>query len=303
MRGRVSGIAFQSNGPLVAAATFAGNVRVWDIGTGAEVNAFPQAEQVYAVGFVPGTNHLVIGRSDSAVRVDALSEQVIARSEGYVGALGFSTDGRIASAEDDGSVMLRGPVDSMRLPAMSDKELQIAAMDPRATYLLTADLSGRIHIRRIADSTLIFPDTTRSEAVAVDVALRLFAKADSIRAVVQRAPSGDTVATLPMSAAKALAIDPSGAYLASGGADLTARVWEIASGREVSRISHRDPIKAVAFSPDGKYLLTITDRGVVTSWVWRPRDLIDAACSHLRGRFDTAHWRTVLRDRKAKPAC
>jgi WD40 repeat protein len=42
--------------------------------------------------------------------------------------------------------------------------------------------------------------------------------------------------------------------VATGGWDMTARVWEAVSGREAMRIEHRDVVTTVAFSPDGKYV-------------------------------------------------
>jgi len=38
-----------------------------------------------------------------------------------------------------------------------------------------------------------------------------------------------------------------------GQLDKTARVWEVASGREVARLTHGDRVYAVAFSPDGQW--------------------------------------------------
>ena len=43
-----------------------------------------------------------------------------------------------------------------------------------------------------------------------------------------------------------------GRYLTTGSADKTARVFEAASGREVSRLLHNDVVDAVAFSPNGR---------------------------------------------------
>src|SRR5205823_2034772 len=39
-------------------------------------------------------------------------------------------------------------------------------------------------------------------------------------------------------------------------ADLSARLWEVASGRLVALLRHGEPVGAVAFRPDGKVLLT-----------------------------------------------
>ena len=43
-------------------------------------------------------------------------------------------------------------------------------------------------------------------------------------------------------------------YLSAGSDDLTVRLWEIYSGREVQMLSHSGPITCLAFSPDGMQL-------------------------------------------------
>jgi WD40 repeat protein len=54
----------------------------------------------------------------------------------------------------------------------------------------------------------------------------------------------------------AVAFSPDGKLVATGSADDTARVFEAATGREVSRLIHQADVYAVAFSPDGKLVAT-----------------------------------------------
>ncbi|MBL8794373.1 MAG: serine/threonine protein kinase [Planctomycetia bacterium] len=54
-----------------------------------------------------------------------------------------------------------------------------------------------------------------------------------------------------------LAFSPDGQWAASGSADRTIRLWEVASGREVRCLhGHGNSVLAVAFAPDGKQLLS-----------------------------------------------
>src|SRR5262249_56432440 len=60
----------------------------------------------------------------------------------------------------------------------------------------------------------------------------------------------------PPGVVRRLAISPGGRALASAGEDGTVRLWDLPSGKEVGRLEGHDDVYAVAFSPDGKTLVS-----------------------------------------------
>ncbi|MGF9764960.1 hypothetical protein AAII07_58910, partial [Microvirga sp. 0TCS3.31] len=76
----------------------------------------------------------------------------------------------------------------------------------------------------------------------------------------------------------ALSFSKDGCYLATGGGrrDNTVRVWSIHSGKELRAFQHPLGITSVAFSPDGKFILSGNEDGIARLWsmegsreVWR----------------------------------
>jgi WD40 repeat protein len=66
-----------------------------------------------------------------------------------------------------------------------------------------------------------------------------------------------------------LAYSPNGRWLASGGADNLARIWDLTKRTEIAALKHRSKLSDVAFSPDGRLLAT-SARSSVKLWSLGP---------------------------------
>jgi WD40 repeat protein len=64
----------------------------------------------------------------------------------------------------------------------------------------------------------------------------------------------------------ATAFSPDGRLLATAGRDLSVRIWDPRSGRELRTLKHERAVTAVAFSPDGRRVVTGDDAGVLRIW-------------------------------------
>jgi len=271
----IAGVLFAADGAFLAVAG-AGGVTLHPLPSGRDITlsrraAGPLAVAGDLVAAGEKTGRITVWRRDGGV----LSEFTV---RGEVSALSFSADARLLAAGasdntvrvwnlDTGVEVVRGQHDeagaSMPLRLGSrDGGVFAVAFDSRGRYVVSGGQDRTVRIRDLSSGREVF-----------------------------RGYQSDAVYTV--------AFSPDGRWMASGGMDETARVWSLEDGSERHRLTHQYVVQKVLWSAAGNLLTVGGDgtarlwnvgTGAELSRMFDPGYLHDAALSADGSRAITASW-------------
>ncbi|TBD26769.1 hypothetical protein ELH20_03780 [Rhizobium ruizarguesonis] len=231
----VSSVAFSPNGTLLATGSYDKTARLWDVATGKEIMRFQgHMDNVASVTFSPDGARLATGSGDTTARIwDLASGKEVARFEGTkdapTGVFDAVDPHQITSVafSRDGTLLAAGSYDGVA-----------RLWDARGTEIF----------RFQGDSVAFSPDGRRL-ATVWDKTARILDLASG-RNVVAFVGHNEPV--------KSVAFSPNGTRLATASEDGLARLWDVATGKEVARFESPEGfhVLSVAFSSDGKRLAT-----------------------------------------------
>lgn len=241
-----SQVAFHPSGGLLATGSAGSGVYLWDL-TGREAkrkDVLPgHKRRPFVLAFAPTGRMLASGCHDPVLRIFKIEEGEpemwavlatdMAPSLG-IASLAFSGDGKhLVAGSLVGRQSLRvwkaGP-DYLEERDMPAARARLVACSPAEPIIAFAGDDAPIRLWRLDD-------------------------AKELRVLTGHAGRG-----LPP-AVKALAFSPSGKLLASAGQDRRLTVWDVASGAKRREWHLLDEVRALAFSADGRHLVTGNDDG------------------------------------------
>jgi WD40 repeat protein len=246
--GPVLSIDGSSDG-VVASGGQDGTVRLWNVARGREIGdpMTGHVGAVRAVAFSPDGQTIASGGDDKFVRLWARASRKpivspIRLNDAAIG-IAFSPDGTLlAVASKKGQVYIidrQAPSQPHVLHTGEDADLTAVAFSPDGRTLAAASQDGQVFLWPASD--------VESNPAPLPSSL-----AGSI--------TGDKGAIL------AVAFDPSGHKIATGGGDNVVRMWDRDTSTQLWE--HRVPaaVTDVAFSPDGRTLATTDGDGVLRLW-------------------------------------
>jgi DNA-binding beta-propeller fold protein YncE len=227
-RPHLTRIAFSPDGRQVAGGEEDGTVHVWAAATGQLLRRLSHGDWVTGLAFGPGGARLATAGEDGFVRVwDAgTGHRILEMEHGHrINAVAFSQDGRRLATVGRRSARVWNAQSGLELRRLDHpRTVWDVAFSPDGRYLVTA---------------------------ARDRAVRVWDADSGERTTLVRHGR-----SLWGRSVKRVVFSPDGRSLASAGCDKTARLWNAATGEQLLEVGHEGPVDGVAFSPDGRHLIT-----------------------------------------------
>jgi WD40 repeat protein len=284
-------VAFSADGRRLVSGGRDGTIRLWDV-LGAKALLKPLRGHdgiVSSVTFSPGGQRIASGGEDGTVRFwDARTGRSLGPAlearQGTVFSVAYRRDGAVlASAGEDGSIRLWSARHDHRLQTTlrtGAEAVASLAFERDRGVLVSAGEDGTVKLWNVTgDDPLarsLAPDRSSLWSLAFSPDRRTLAAAGVEHVARWDARTGRRVRDLPVPGIGLLAIafDPQGGRLATGGTDGTVRLVRTApapaSARPLPR--RRDAwVTSLAFSPDGTTLASADDDGVIRLWNLRSR--------------------------------
>jgi len=292
----LASVSFNPDGTRLLTSDWDRRVWLWDPRTGERVQNY---NGCCSAAFGPGGSTIAtIGGNplDSAHILNTTTGELIRWMSTPPGnwedKLAFSPDGSlIATVQNSGKVALYDASTGRLLVHLGGStsiadEMKDVAFSPDGHLLAAISATATLYLWNVPSGAEVFhkqkAQTGEGTSVAFSPDGKTIATAGLDGATVW-STSGTKLQTMSGGGrAESVAFSPDGRTLGTGGDDGVARIWDVATGRQMVALSgHSDTVNGVAFSPDGTELATVSSDGTLRVYMLSTDELMRIARSRL----------------------
>jgi WD40 repeat protein len=293
--GRVSSVAFSSDGAHLATASLGGPVRYRDANGRVLATFAGHRGGTIGVTFSPTGGRLASVGADAVVRLwDTKHNKqatVLAGPTGTLWGVRFAPNGqRVIAAGADGLIWIWSLKDGSR-SALSGHGAGVREIDVSRDghSIASVGLDKTARLWRLRAHTAISPTTSPVWGLSFSPDGKLLVTGSRDAKLRRwRVNDGQLLGTHGghTSTVISTAVSPQGALIATGGGDKTVRLWKTSTGAPVDvLLGHRGDVFSVAFSPSGKLLASGGSDKTVRLW-----DPLARRSLRVVGGFGGAVW-------------
>lgn len=278
--GKVQTIAISKNN-IVATGSDDNTIGLWNI-NGDSINVFEgHSKPVWALAFSPDSKYLLSGSMDNTIRLWDLnhkdSTRILATHEGAIHAVDYSYTGdTILSASHDGSARL-WDLKGKKLKEFNNNRLNAihsVAFSPDGQYILTGHWQPAEVILWEVKGDFIKKYEVSNESSNGINSLAFSPDGKSIiygswqgKAYLRDLKGGLLMEKEHQGAVNSVAFSPKGNnFVTAIQEDMSFNIWDLQGISTQKLIGHKDQLNAVAYSSDGKFVITGANDNTAIIW-------------------------------------